>query len=797
MLASSYLRTALRGMRRHWSYTLINVFGLSMGFVACFFIVLWIQDELSFNSGYEEGESVFRVMRTATFGPDQVFTWPAVTYMLNDVLDEEYPEIELAAAFSWEQSLALRRDATVFREMGIHAGEDYFSILQHPFLAGDPQSALTRPDGIALSLKLARKYFPEAFLSGDDRAGAVAVLGESINLENRVDVTVTGVYEDPAPNATYRPDFVMSLADFVALNDWVLDWGNNGLRMFVKLAPGADPVAVSAKIRNVVREKADDLTQILFLQSLADMHLRNDYENGVNVGGRIDYVRIFGLVGLFILLIAAINFTNLATARASQRTLEVGVRKTFGSGRGRLALQFLSESVFTALLAFVVAAVAVYVLLTPFNTLTGKEIAIRASDLGMWAGFMGIALLTGMLAGWYPAAYLSSFSVVGVLRKNERGAGRGINLRRGLVVFQFALSVLLIIGAGTVSSQLDFIRSKNLGLDRQDVFFTVQDGNLLSDYDRFKARMMSSTSVGSVAASSNSPLFVGSSTARGVSWEGRAEDDNTLYHILRVSHDYTQTMKMSMVQGRDFSAEFPSDSLNIVVNQSAVTAMGFDEPLGQTVRVWGRTGQIIGVVEDFHFASLYSPIEPLVMRLDPEFTGYAFVRPAPGQTEAALAHFRTVFQEFNPNSPVETTFLDSEFEQTYRSEAVIKKLTTWFTVLAILVACLGLVGLASFTAARRTKEIGVRKVLGASTARIVGLLSREYVLLVLLSFALALPAAWALSNRWLSQFEYHTTIGWPLYLAAAIGVVLITYAAVGYQSLRAAMANPADSLRTE
>jgi putative ABC transport system permease protein len=794
---NNYAKTAIRGMRRHWTYTLINVTGLAVGFIAGFFILLWVSDEISFNSGYDDGEQVYRVMRTSTYGPGQVYTWPYITAKLDEVLDENYPEIELAALISGGQNMALRSGDVVFREAGIHGGPDFFRIMSHDFLAGDSESALNSPESIVLSETLARKYFPDAFEGQTPEVGASAVLGSVLSLENRQDVQVSGVYRDVSAQNTYRPDFVLPMAEFVARNAWVNEWGNNGLRMMVRLIPGADASVVSDKIRMLVQENTDSDTDVLFLQPLSDVHLRSKFENGQLVGGRIDYLRIFSIVGIFILLIAAINFTNLSTARASQRTLEVGVRKTFGSGRARLATQFLAESVFTSLAALLLAAVAVVLLLTPFNTLTGKSITIGSGDWLIWAQFLALAVVTGLAAGWYPAAYLSGFSVVGVLRKNDNRAGRGINLRRGLVVFQFVMSVILIVGAGTVSNQLDYIRSKNLGLDRQDVFYSTLDGDLKDQFGTYKARMMQSPAIQSVTAGSNTPLSVGSSTSGGVQWEGRPEDDNTLYNLLQVNHDFTATMRMKLVAGRDFSQDFVADSANIVINETAVRAMGFDEPLGKTVTVWGRTGEIIGVVEDFHFASLYEPIDPMVMRLAPELTGYTFVRPTPGQTTAALAHFATVFKEFNPQAPLETPFLDTQFEEMYRSEVVIKKLTGWFTLLAILVACLGLFGLASFTAARRTKEIGVRKVLGASVAGIVGLLSREFVALVGLAIAIAMPVSWYIMDGWLADFEFHAPMSWRLYLAAGVGVVLLTYATVGFQSVKAAVANPVEALRNE
>ena len=785
-------------MRRHFSYSLINILGLAVGFVASFFILLWVQDELQYDQHYEGVEDVYRVMRTSTYGPDQIFTWPAITAKLDDVLDEEYPEIEYVAMFTWEQSMSFLRGDITFREDGRHVGKDFFKILNHDFLAGDPMTALDGPESVAFSNTMARKYFPEMYPDGtSDAVGASNVIGNTLTLDNRIEITVTAVFEDLPPQSSFAMNYALALEEYSRRNDWIDDWGNNGLRMLAKLTPGADHEVVSSKIRMILKEKNDSDNDILFLEPYTDWYLRSNYEAGAQVGGRIDVIKTFSIVGIFILLIAAINFMNLATARSAQRALEVGIRKTFGSNRSHLAGQFLGESVMTAMFALAISAVTVFLLLPGFNALTAKEIALSSVDATIWVQFLGIAVLTGLIAGIYPSVYLSAFSVIGVLRKGDKGAGKGGNLRRGLVIVQFALSIILIVGSVTVYNQISYIRTKNLGLDRQDVFYSRLEGPMLDQYDSFVGRLDDEPSITNVSSASNNPLSIGSSTAWGVRWDGRDPDDDTLYNIIQVSHGFIDVMKMELVDGRDFSKEFGTDSLNVIVNEAAARAMGFEDPVGQAVRVWGRDGQIVGIVKDFHISSLYEPIEPMVMRLAPENAWQVFVRPAQGQTAEALAAFETVFKEFNPNYPYEYDFVDAFFERQYASEIVVGKLSRWFTILAIFIACLGLFGLASFTAERRTKEIGIRKVLGASVPGVVGLLSREFIALVVAAFFIGAPVAAWLMDKWLSEFEYHTQLSWQIFATAVLGVIIITYATVGYQSVRAALANPADSLRSE
>ena len=793
----NYLKTALRSMRRHQAYSLINVGGLSVGLIASFLILLWVQDELSYDQFPDEVEQIYRVMRTSRHGAGQVSTTASITAKLDEVLVSDYPEITMGALQSWQQNLSFSRGDLTFRESGRHAGVDYFKMFSFPFLAGDRETALVDPNAVVLSETMARKYFGEAFAAGmDSRAAASAILGEVLRLDNRLDVTVTGVLEDLPPNSSAQFDFILPVEEYARRNSWMDNWTNNGIRMFVKLQPGADAAAVSGKIKNLIKEHAGESVSELFLQPYTDIYLRSKYEDGVLVGGRIGDVRLFTIIAVIILLIASINFMNLATARSAQRALEIGIRKTFGGLRSSLAGQFLGESMLTTLFAFLLAVVGVWVLLPGFNAITNKQITMSLADPALWGQFLGLAIATGLLAGVYPAVYLSGISLINVLRKGISSTSGGAGLRKGLVVFQFAISIVLIVGTITVYNQLDYIRSKNLGMDRENVFYSVLEGTAASQYDRFRDQLMREPSIVNVTSGSENPLEVNISTS-GPDWDGKDPDDKTLYFIITTGYDYLETMKMELVEGRAFSRAFATDSLNVVVNETAARAMGMEAPLGQRLALWGREGQIVGVVKDFHMASMYDAIEPLIFRLDPEDPGFLFVRAAAGRTEEALAVFEKTFKAFNPEYPFAYTFLDTAFEETYRSEVVIGTLANYFAVLTLFVACLGLFGLASFTAERRTKEIGIRKVLGASVAHVVLLLSRDFLQLVAVGFVLGAPLAYYLMNDWLAEFAFHTTLGVGIFVVAAGAVLVIASGAVGYQSVKAALANPADSLRSE
>ena len=785
----SYLKTAFRAFRRQKAYSFINVSGLAVGLACSLLIVLWMQDEVSYDRFHDEGDQLYRVMRNY-FSDDQIYTWTAIPKPLAQVLEDDYPEITDAVLMTWQETILLTTGDQAFREDGHHAGPAFFEIFSFPLLQGNPATVLADPHSIVLSESLARKLF------GPDWQAEGAVLGQTIRMENRLDLTVTGVFEDVPATSTLRFDFVIPIEEFIERNGWVEHWGNSGLRLFVRLQEDADPEQVTAKIANVIKENHESADALLFLQPYTDIHLYSDFEDGQLVGGRIEYVRMFGIVALFILLIASINFMNLSTARSARRAREIGVRKAVGATQRTLVGQFIGESVLTALLALVLGLMLVLLALPAFNELTNKSIAINFLDPMTWLTLLGLALLTGLLAGSYPAFYLSSFNVIGVLRGAVTRRPGAVGVRKGLVVFQFALSTLLIIGTLTVYTQIDYIRSKNLGMDRDNLLYLNLEGGIAEQYDAFKQELLQKPGITGVTTSSQNPLSVGSSTSD-PTWDGKDPESEMLFHIINAHYDFIETMKMEMADGRIFSKAFATDSVNYVINEASARAMGMDNPVGQRLEFWGQEGEIIGVVKDFHMNSFYEPIEPTIIRLDPDNTWMLFVRTEAGKTQEALAGLEALYTTFNADYPFEYRFLDENYERTYRSEIVIGKLANFFAILAVFIACLGLFGLASYTAEQRAKEIGIRKVLGASVPNLVALLSREFIALVLVAFVLAIPAAYYLMNQWLSDFAYRVDLSWPTFLMAGLAALGIAWLTVSYQSIRAALANPVTALRTE
>jgi putative ABC transport system permease protein len=790
------LALTLRSMRRHPAYALINIFGLGLGLLVSFIVFLWVQDELSFDRFHTEPDRLFQVMRTAEYG-SVVSTSPSVTAKLDDVLDEDYPEIETAAMFTREQGVSFVRGDQASRNLTRFGGPDIFRILTFPFLAGDPETALIAPESVVLSESIARVYFPEHFAGVNRELAAKNILGETLRYENRLDVVVTGVAEDPPSNSSIRFEAVLPFELFARENAWVDNWGSNAFEMFLRLTTGANPEIVSAKIGDVIKDHSSvSETSVLSLQAVQDRYLWSKYENGVLIGGRIDYLRIICGVGFLILLIAAINFTNLATARSAQRAPEIGVRKTFGVSRGGLMTQFLGESMIAAAAALVLAVIGVALLLPSMNSLTEKSMSLWAAGPMTWIVFIGLTMLTGLIAGLYPAVYLSGLGVVRVLKQRDTGLAGGRRLRSGLVIFQFTASMVLIVGTLTIYQQIQFIRSTNLGLDREDVITARLEGGARDGWEAFQSELLRSPAITSVTFTDGLPFEISQSTSD-LDYDGRDPDDNSMFYLSSVGHDYVETMRLELTAGRGFDPGRSLDSANVIINESAARKMGIGDPVGKRISVWNREGTVIGVVKDYHMQSMYQTIEPTILRLDKTYAQAFLVRATPGQGRAAREQTQATFQKFSPGYPFDPSFLDAEYEAMYRSEQVIGSLANWFAILAVIIACLGLYGLASFTTSRRTKEIGVRKVLGASVASVAILLSREFALLVGASFAIATPVAWWLMTGWLGSFEYHVQLGVTLFVATGLGMLLLTYATVGLHSMRAASVNPARSLRSE
>jgi putative ABC transport system permease protein len=787
-MLKNYLITALRNVRRQKGSAFINVTGLSIGLACSYFILLWVADETSYDRFHEEGDQIYQVWRH--FTPEgQTYTANSMSKPVAETMEAEYPEVLDAVLTRYPQEFVVTLGDQSYREAGTHVDADFFSVFTFLFIQGDPETALLGTSSAVITDRTARKLFGEEWQTRGD------VLGRSLTIDHAKDFTITGVVRDVPDNSSIQFDVLLPIQEFFAREERFGDWWFMDFPIYAKLQKGVSPDAFNAKFADHFARHDEGPETQLFLQPFEDVYLNSTYRDGRLAGGRIQYVRIFSAVALFLLLIASINFMNLATARSSLRAREIGVRKAVGAHQQSLIGQFMVESLGMALVAFLFALGLVLALLPSFNDLTGKHVTIADLNGSFLLGMLGLSLIVGVVAGSYPALYLSSFNPVAVLRGTFRQRSGTVTLRKGLVVFQFALSVLLIVSTVAVYLQLDYIRTTNLGMERENLLFVTREGALAGQYESVRQELLQQPGIASVTASGNSPLAPASNTID-VEWPVVGPDNRTLFHIMNVNYDFIETMRMELAAGRDFSRAFGADSINYLVNEEAARIIGGDV-LGTTLTLWGNEGQIIGVVENFRSHSLYAPIEPTIIRLSPEEADLLFVRTEPGRTPEALASLENVYGRFNPGYPFEYTFVDQAFEQTYRSEAVMGTLANVFAVVALLISCLGLFGLTSFTVEQRTKEVGVRKVLGASVPHVVVLLTSGFTKLVVAGIVLAAPVAYYVVRGWLDTFQDHISLGPGIFLLAGGIALLVAMLTVSYQAVKAAMADPVKSLRYE
>nr|WP_310589031.1 FtsX-like permease family protein [Dyadobacter crusticola] len=715
--------------------------------------------------------------------------------LLADELKKQFPEVVHAAGFSWQEGHLLGVGNKTAKQTGCYAGSDWFKMYSIPLLAGTPATALNAPNSIAISRKLAEIYF-----GNPEKA-----LGKSIQFDNTLNYQVTAVFENLPANSSDQYDFLLSWQDFMSKNSWLKEWTNAGPKTRFQLRADADPSRFNDKLKWFLKGRNTDFGKTfyinLFLQPETEAHLYSGFKDGYPFGGRIEYVRLLAVVAVFLLLIAVINFMNLATARSSKRAREVGVRKVVGAGHASLVGQFMSEAMLMTTLSLLTALVLVVLFLPVFNQLTDKQLFLPWQQPLFWMGLFGLLVVTGVLSGSYPALFLSSLDPIRVLKGagalSRLGNGMGAQLfRRGLVVFQFVMSMLLIVGTVVVYQQLQYIQTKNLGYERENLISIPVEGELAKIYPLYKQQLLAMSGIQSVTNMYGGPLGNGSTT-EGVSWTGKDPEAAISFNNTAVGYDFAKTLKLRFVAGRDFSRHLATDSSSYLINQAAAKRIGYKDPVGQPLTFWDKPGKIVGVIEDFHFNSLHEPITPLIIRLANGHYGNILIRTQPGKTKAALDGIEKVYKKLNPNFPFAYSFVDNDYQQIYKGETIVGTLSTIFALLAIFIACLGLFGLAAFTAEQRVKEIGVRKVLGASVASIVSLLSKDFVKLVLIAIVIASPLAWYVMNQWLQNFAYKIDIGWRVFAFAGSLSLAVALLTISFQSVKAGLMNPVKSLKSE
>lgn len=793
-MLKNYFKIAWRNLIRYKSFSLINILGLALGMASSILIALWVVDERSVDNFHENGDRVFSLYEVQ-YIDDNIQSGYYTPGVLAWELKKVIPEIECASGFAWEKENPGKRtfeaESKIMKFAGCYADSDYFKMFSYPLVKGDAQAALSSPVSVSISRKMANAFF----------GSAEAAMGKTIRYQNNKDLTVTAVFEDLPKNTAAKFEFLLNWSVFLEENSWAKEWGNNGPGTIVMLRQDADTKQVQAKVKSFLdgynKQLNENFRIEMGMQSIKDVYLNSNFKEGVITGGRIVYVKLFSIVAVFILLIACINFMNLATARSARRAKEIGVRKVAGAERTMLIKQFLSEAILLTAFSALVSLVIVFLSLPFFNQLTDKQIDFPVANTYFWAALTALTFVTGFVSGIYPAVIISSFKPIIVLKGKLQLSSNSVYLRKGLVVFQFVLSVGLITGTIVVSQQINFIQNSNLGYDRSNLLYIPVEGNLRTKYSVFKEEALKQAGIKSISRTGEQPTSFGSTTS-GVEWEGKTPGTQPEFTNTFAGYDFVKTMDTRLVAGREFSNDFPSDSNGYIINEAALKIIKYKEPVGKPITFWERKGTIIGVVKDFHFASLHEPIRPLILRLGDDATwGDILVRTEPGKTKEAVASLGKLYKKVNPQFPFTFSFADEEYNRLYNNEQVISKLSSYFAFLGIFISCLGLLGLAMFTAEQRRKEIGIRKVLGATVASLLGLLSKEFLQLVILAMLIAIPLAWWAMNNWLQGFAYRVNMSWWIFGFAGTLSLLIAFATISFQVIKATITNPIKSLRTE
>lgn len=790
----NYIKIAWRNLKKNLGYSAINIGGLAVGMAVTMLIGLWIWDELSFNKYHKNYNTIARVMQHQSFNGEMSTQFANPAVMAQQIRNKYGSDFKYVLQSSWNGQHTLTYGEKKLLKSGSFIEPGITEMLSLKMLKGT-RAGLKETNSILLSESAAKAYF------GNDNP-----MEKILKVDNKVDVKVTGVYEDLPYNTSFRDlTFILPWDLYLIQNPWIKKmenpWGSNFTQTFAQIADNADMDMVSAKIKNVkldeVGPEEKRYKAAIFLHPMDKWHLYSDFKQGFNVGGRIQYLWLFGIVGVFVLLLACINFMNLSTARSEKRAKEVGVRKAIGSSRGQLITQFFSESLLVVTFSFILSLLLVTLSLSFFNETADKKIALPLQNPVFWLMGIGFSIFTGFIAGSYPAFYLSSFQAVKVLKGTFRVGRFAAVPRKVLVVLQFSVSIILIIGTIVVYQQIQHAKNRPVGYNRESLVYVSQNEAIYSKYEALRNELKTMNVIEEMTQSTSPATEVWNSNG-GFDWEGKDPNLGVDFPNNGVSHEYGKVIGWKIKEGRDFSRAFASDSLAFVMNESAVKFIGFKDPVGKILKWEGKPYKIIGVIEDMLVESPYKPVRASLFHISDDQEGVIQMRINPALPASnALAQIENTFKKYDPATSFEFNFVDDAFDRKFGDEERVGKLAAVFASLAIFISCLGLFGLASFVAEQRTKEIGIRKVVGASVFNLWTLLSKDFVALVIIACAIAIPLAWYGMHQWLQKYDYRTDISWWIFAAAIIGAMIITLATVSYQAIKAAVANPVKSLRSE
>lgn len=790
IMLKNYFKIALRNALRYKGYTALNLIGLMVGIASSMLVLLWVQDERNMNGFHENGDKIYQVFRNMKQSNGVVSTSTSVPKPLADLVNDGYSEVDAIASFSWLMEMKITYEDQSTVEEGHFASPEFLNMFSFPLLVGDKDKALDELNSVVISRAVAEKYFGENWQT--------EALGKIFKLQ-ATNLSVSGVFENTGPNSTLQFDWLRPAQVYYNANRWVNNWGNGSFGLYLSISDEEKADRVAERIlmeimdHTVDNDAAGD--EEVIMQKFTDTYLYSNFDNGVISGGRIDYVRIMTVVAIFILIVACINFMNLTTARSSRRSKEIGLRKVMGARKKSIGTQFFFEAFFLTTIAVALSTLVVVLLLPYFNGLVDKSLSLDFTELSTWYFLGGLILVVGGLSGSYPALLLPTFSILQSMKGGVKQSFFAELFRKGLVVFQFAISTLLIIGTAVVYKQIDYVLNKDLGLVKENLISIPLQPGVAQKLETYKTELLRLPEVSAVTASTGNPLSYGRSTSS-ASWEGKDPSAGYEVNVIITDEDFIRTTGMEILQGRDFSEQM-QDSTNFIINEVAAQLMGFDDPLGKDLSFWGINGKISGVVKNFHMSNMYEPIAPLIITcIDPSRSAVMLVR-VENNAGPVLKSIEQITAELAPGSDFSYEFVDQVYAEGYRSEQTVGTLANIFAFISILISSLGLLGLTSYSAEQRSMEIGVRKVHGASVLQILMLLSKDYSRLILLSFVLAIPAGYYVMQDWLNNFEFRTNLNILVFLIATAIIFLIGVLTVGAKSYQAATSNPVKSLRQE
>jgi putative ABC transport system permease protein len=778
-----------RNFKRFKSSFFINLVGLSTGLTCTLLIYLWVNDEMHVDKFFKNDDRLYQLLESQRNSSNNIRVTTSTPGLLAETLAAEMPEVEYAAVVTpsdWFDKFNLSVGEKRFDASGQYASRNFFHVLSYDLILGDINQVLADKGSIVISETTAKNLF----------GSSESAMGKAILFQKEKEFLVSGIFKDLPAQSSAQFDFIISFENYKDQVPNVLRWENAGPETFVLLKEGTDIEQFREKVKDVIKGKTEEgKHRDLIAVRYSDGYLHGKYENGKLAGGRIDYVILFSIIAFFILAIACINFMNLSTAKASRRIKEVGIKKAVGANRKTLVAQYMGESLLMSFISLLIAVLVVDLLLPQFNLITGKRLALQF-DANLFIASFGIAFITGLIAGSYPALYLSGFNPATVLKGKFSTSLGELWARKGLVIFQFSISVIFIVCVLVVYKQIDFLQNKNLGYDKENVIYFPIEGALKKSRETFLSELRNIPGV--VSASSIAQSMVGGGNTADVEWEGKDPNDRTPFAIRPVNYDVMEMMGIKLKEGRFFQRD-RNDTLKLIFNQAAIDAMGMKDPVGKTISLGGPYNhlEIIGVIHNFHFESLHVPVKPMFFILGPDFTSQIVARIEPGKEAETIDRIGKFYKQFNPEFTFNYHFLNQDYEAQYRAEQRVSVLSRYFAVLAVLISCLGLFGLAAFTAERRLKEIGIRKVLGSSEWGIIYLLSSDFTKIVALSALIALPIGYLIINQWLNSFAYKIPLRWWYFAGSGMIALFIAWFTVGMQAFKASRVNPTNCLKEE